>query len=177
MKWLREDLKSDKWITTRFRMLTAGPRRIPFKNLNNLKNEYRFNFYSNMLIAGLACWPLGVLVGKMMMTSSGGVSLAPITALAYNHPDVHPMATTFKRFKRGSFLTCATLGYLIAWKITDDSMLKDELHTRPDMKPFPAMIRPGETDLDPLVYDTIRDQLYKDTKVILPESGLPKLDS
>lgn len=30
--WLQEDLKKDPWITTRFRKLTANPKRVPWKN-------------------------------------------------------------------------------------------------------------------------------------------------
>jgi len=30
--WLREDFKSDPWVTLRFRKFMAGPKRIPWKN-------------------------------------------------------------------------------------------------------------------------------------------------
>jgi hypothetical protein len=38
--WLQEDLKSDPWVTYRFRKFTANPKRVPWKNTRYIKRQY-----------------------------------------------------------------------------------------------------------------------------------------
>ena len=61
--FLQEDFKSDPWITVRFRKFTAGPKRIPYKNMRELHNTYRVNFTINWLLGAAVSWPIAVLIG------------------------------------------------------------------------------------------------------------------
>ena len=42
-------------------------------------------------------------------------------------------------------------GSMVANKYTDDSNIKNQYYTRPDLKPKAAMVKEG-TDYDPVVY-------------------------
>lgn len=40
MDFLANDLRSDPWLTYRFRKYMAGPKRIPWKNSYEIKKDY-----------------------------------------------------------------------------------------------------------------------------------------
>jgi hypothetical protein len=44
MDFLANDLRSDPWITYRFRKYMAGPKRIPWKNSRTIKKEYSYSY-------------------------------------------------------------------------------------------------------------------------------------
>jgi len=41
MDFLAEDMRSDPWLTIRFRKYMAGPKRIPWKNSRETKSDYK----------------------------------------------------------------------------------------------------------------------------------------
>ena len=71
--WLKEDLKTDPFVTPRFRKYAAGPKRIGWKNKREIIYQYKTTFAAHWLLGSALCWPLGVLVGRRMKHYSGGV--------------------------------------------------------------------------------------------------------
>ena len=55
----------------------ASPKRWPWKNQRDIKHQYQFTFFTNFMIGGLLTWPIGVLVGRAMTKTSGGVPMVP----------------------------------------------------------------------------------------------------
>ena len=103
-----------------------------------------------MVGAGLS-WPLAVLIGRRGMVSQGGVAAVPIQRWVHDWPNVNPTRTTWKFFRRYSGCTMIVAGYIFARTYTDDSPMKNEYYTRPDLKQKAAMVKEG-TSYDPVVY-------------------------
>jgi len=57
------------------------------------------------------------------------------------HPAVYPNAISNKLFKRRFYFVWIGLASAFAFARTDDSILRNEFYTRPDLKPFPAMVK------------------------------------
>jgi hypothetical protein len=51
------------------------------------------------------------------------------------------MRTTHKFFRRYSLVTMCIGGFALARYMVDDRTLNDQFYTRPDFKPFPAMVK------------------------------------
>lgn len=62
--WLQNDLKSDPWVTYRFRKYTANPKRIPWKNMRELKRQYQYNFVVTWIGGAILTWPIAAWIGK-----------------------------------------------------------------------------------------------------------------
>jgi len=119
----------------------SGPKRHGFKNLAHLKRDYRNQYWFNFFMGAAVSWPLAILIGRRMTRSQGGVAVVPLQRFVHDHPNVHPMRTTQRYFKRWSFFTMFLCGTLAARYFTDDSMLNNDWYTRPDLKPKMAMVR------------------------------------
>lgn len=133
------------------RKLMAAPKRVPWKNYRQLRDDYRRQWLLNFMFGAAVSWPLAVLVGRRAMVSQGGVAAVPIQRWVHDWPNVNPTRTTWKYFRRYSALTCMVVGCCVANKFTDDSALKNQYYTRPDLKPKAAMVK-QPTDYDPVVY-------------------------
>ena len=62
--WLQEDFKKDPIVTYRFRKYMAGPKRIPWRNMRELKRQYQYNFLVTWMGGSILAWPLAVLIGR-----------------------------------------------------------------------------------------------------------------
>lgn len=85
-------------------------------------------------------YPFAVLVGRRWMRSPGGVPAVPYQRWIEEWPNVWPNQATFRAFRRATFVTVCVGGFLFAHYMTDYSHMKNPWHTRPDFKPFPAMV-------------------------------------
>jgi hypothetical protein len=148
---LQDDLKSDRWLTMRPRKLMSNPKRVPWKNYRTLRDDYRRAWLVNFFIGAGLAWPVAVLVGRRATVSQGGVAAVPIQRWIHDWPNVNPMRTTWKYFRRYSALTCMVAGCVVANKFTDDSALYNQYYTRPDLKPKAAMVKES-TDYDSVAY-------------------------
>ena len=146
MNWLQEDIKSDPWLTLRYKKFMANPKRVPFKNMLTLKQEYRREFYYNFAFGALLGWPLAVLVGKRAQTYQGGVAVVPYQRWVHDFPNVHPMRTTWRFFRRWSLATCALSGYTFARYMGNESTMANQWYTRPDLKQKAAMVKDDSYD-------------------------------
>ena len=77
MDFLAADLRSDPWITYRFRKYMAGPKRIPWKNQYEIKKNYQKIFLMNWLTGAAIFWPIACIFGRRMKYYQGGVPVVP----------------------------------------------------------------------------------------------------
>lgn len=141
MEWLKQDLKSDPWLTHRFRKYTANPKRVPWKNSKQLKRQYQFTFATHWFVGACLSWPLAAAIGRSYKATSNGV---PVTAYSRANPwflKLEPGRTARIYFRWYSALAAIGLGYAFA-RLTTDAEQKDynQLYNRPDLKPFAAMV-------------------------------------
>lgn len=99
------------------------------------------------MIGAAASYPFAILVGKRMMRFQGGVPVFPNQRWIEDWPNVRANRTTNRFFRRYTVLTCLVGGFVLGRVMADDSILNNEYYTRPDLKPFPAMVK------DPIGYD------------------------
>ena len=78
--------------------------------------------------------------------------MVPLNQWVPDHPDVHPMRTTHKFFRRYSLLTMAIGGFMLARYKVSDAPLNDQYYTRPDFKPKAAMVKDQSMYYDEEVY-------------------------
>ena len=156
--WLQEDFKSDQWLTYRFRKSTANPKRIPWKNMRQLKRQYQYNIIVHWALGALLTWPVAVSIGKLYQKTWHGVPLVPMNLYKHDFIDVSPSVYSRKLFKRYSLLASLTMGFIFAYNVVqDDGFRSDKYKNRPDMKPYPAMVKQD----DDITTQTMYQSLYK----------------
>ena len=75
--WLAEDLRSDPWLTHRFRKYTAGPKRVPWKNYREISWQHKTRTAVAWLFGSAMLWPISIAVGRRMKHYQGGVGVVP----------------------------------------------------------------------------------------------------
>lgn len=157
--WLQEDLKSDPWVTYRFRKYMAGPKRIPWKNMRELKRQYQYNFLVSWIAGAIISWPLATYIGRRYQRTNLGVPLVPMQWYKHDFINVSPGAFARRQFRLKGFGAAAVLGWCFAYYTTDrDGWRSDKHKTRPDLKPYPAMVKQDEDDI---TQETMQRALYK----------------
>lgn len=150
---LQDDIRSDPWVSIRFKKYMAGPKRVPFKNHMQLKKQWRSEFWLWFFIGAAACWPLAIVIGRRSMTSVGGVALAPRQRWVHDWPNVHPNRTTFRVFRRYALGVMIIGGTIAGRSMADMSKMENSWYTRPDLKPKAAMVDDDEvTHYDNVAY-------------------------
>ena len=118
----------------------AGPKRIPWKNMSELKAQYREQYWTCFFIGAALSWPLAILVGRRASMYQGGVAVVPYQRCVHDHPNVHPTRTTFRFFRRYALITMFVTGTLMGRQFANDKALKNNFYNRPDFKPKAAMV-------------------------------------
>ena len=90
LEFLADDFRSDRWATMRFRKLTPGPKRIPWKNCKELDKQHRSALLYHFFIGAALSWPLGVAIGRRMRVYQGGVPIVPYQRFIHDFPKVEP---------------------------------------------------------------------------------------
>ena len=129
----------------------ASPKRYPFGNRTSILNRYRSEFLGHMMVGAALSWPLAVAIGRRAQRYQGGVAIVPYQRWVQDHPNTYANRTTKKYFRRYAFYTCVASGFLYARYMVNDLPLKNQFYTRPDLKPFPAMVKDDPT-YDKVVY-------------------------
>ena len=111
MDFLEESLRSDPWITVRFRKYMAGPKRLPWKNYKDMLGAYRWNFTVNWAIGTAISWPLAVLIGRRMKRFKGGVPVVPMQRFNEDWPNVQPATHARRTFYYWGFGSALIMGY------------------------------------------------------------------
>lgn len=150
---------SDPWITYRFRKYTAGPKRWPWKNQREVKRQYQYTFLANAMLGAFLTAPVAVWVGRRAQRYQGGVPIVPQQRWVHDFPNVDPGYLTRKIFKKYFFGTCIVGGFLFSYMTVDgDHQKKDAWYSRPDLKPFPAMVPRDQLDV---TYRSVLDAHYQ----------------
>lgn len=137
----------------------AGPKRVPFKNKQILKGQYRTEYWANFLIGATIAYPFAIFMGNRAQRYQGGVPVVPIQRFVDDWPNVQASRTTWKFFKRYAFGTSFVIGTIYAQYKTDDSILNDNWYTRPDFKQKAAMVKES-FDYDDNVYQQLLEKNY-----------------
>ena len=159
MDFLQADMKSDPWVTYRFRKYTANPKRIPWKNQRKLKRQYQFTFATNWAIGSILAWPVAAMFGRSMKTTAGGVPMIRLNRVVHDFPHSEPGLVARKTFRYYSFMASAALGYMFARYFTDvKGKANNEWFSRPDLKPYAAMVKvPGD---ESALHSSMRESQY-----------------
>ena len=159
MEWLKDDLREDPWITFRFRKYMANPKRWPWKNYRECRDNWRYNLFRNWMWLAVLLWPAAILMGRRARHYQGGVPVVPYQRFIHDWPNMKPGHQSQKWFWRYFSGTLVIGGGLIAYFITNDDMLKNNWYTRPDLRPFPAMVE-NPTEYDKDQFDQVMQQNY-----------------
>ena len=151
---------NDKWISMRPRKYMAGPKRIPYKNLLELRTEYRIEYAQWFLLGAAVSWPIACMIGNRAQRYQGGAGVVPYQRAVEEWPNVHATRTTRKFFRRYAFGTCFIVGNLLAGYMTDTSRLSNEWYTRPDLKPKAAMVKDDSMLYEADVVNQMKQQHY-----------------
>ena len=117
----------------------AGPKRWPWKNQLAQKKEYQSQFFTAMVLGFLLSWPLGVFFGKKAQTREFGVPKVPLQKYLHDFYNLDPAFHARRVFRRTFFVTCSLGGIGFAY-LTVENKNKNPWYSRPDTKPFPAMV-------------------------------------
>lgn len=88
----------------------------------------------------------------------GGVPAFPINRFVHNWQNVQPYQQSKIVFRKWSVLSSLAVGYVYAYFMTDMSSLRNEWFTRPDFKPYPAMVK--KEGLVKMQEDFMMEKLY-----------------
>lgn len=64
--WLAEDLRSDPWVTHRFRKYMAGPKRVPWKNYREIRWNHKARTWLCWIFGSAMLWPVSIAIGRRM---------------------------------------------------------------------------------------------------------------
>jgi len=147
----------------------AGPKRWAWKNTHYIENSYKFTFWTNACIGAVLTSPFAVWIARRMQRNQGGVPSVPYLKYGYDFVNLDPGHFTRKTFRFYFASVCFIGGYLFASYTVDSNILKDPWFTRPDLKPFPAMVPKDELDVTERTmleaqYQTYRNEKYAETK-------------
>ena len=93
-----------------------------------------------MGIGAILSWPIGVLVARRTQKNTGGVPQLPYQRFFHDFYNVNPTYVARKKFRINFYATILFGGFLFAHLTTDRNYTKDFWHSRPDFKPYPAMM-------------------------------------
>lgn len=140
MDFLEKSFKEDAWLTPHFHKYTAGPKRIPWKNSQEIQTQYAINFYVNWAMGAILSWPVAVMIGRRMKQTPGGVPAFPVQRLVDDWPNVEPARHARRTFFFWSVGTSMVAGYFFAKWYCDGTGALNVWHNRPDLKPHAAMV-------------------------------------
>lgn len=147
----------------------ASPKRWAWKNAHYIENSYKFTFWTNACIGAVLTSPFAVWIARRMQRFQGGVPSVPYPKYGFDFVNLDPGHFTRKTFRFYFASICFIGGYLFASYTVDSHIMKDPWFTRPDLKPFPAMVPKEELDITERTmleaqYQTYRNEKFAETK-------------
>src|SRR5450830_1789830 len=114
-------------------------------------------------------WPLAVWVARRMQRYQTGVPLIPYNRFVHDFVNVEPSALSRKTFRTWFGLVVFAGGCAFANMTTSENQKRDAWYTRPDLKPFPAMVPKETMDITERTmiethYQSYRNKAYADDK-------------
>ena len=137
---LENEFKSDPWVTHRFRKYMAGPKRWAFKNVREMKNDFQANFGVNFMIGFLLMWPVSIFLARRQKVLGTGVPSIPYNRFVHDFINLDPAYHARRVFRTRFFAFGSLGGVMFAYCFTGRYPIGNEWISRPDMKPFPAMV-------------------------------------
>jgi len=104
-------------------------------------------------------WPAAMFIGRSAQTSRGGVPIVPTQRWIHNWPNVHPMRSTWRMYRRWVAYTLIVGGTLVAQSWHTRSYMRNDFYSRPDLKPKAAMVNSQNT-YDEIAYQQVLEQNY-----------------
>lgn len=147
MDFLAEDMRKDPWIHWRYHKYMAGPKRIPWRNSYEIKNDFKREWWTNFVIGGMLFWPFACAIGRRAKSTRGGVPTVPVNTFIHDHPNLDPTRYSFTTWLYYTLLSSGLAGYCFAHYFTDRKRMSNGFYNRPDLKPFPAMVPQDENDV------------------------------
>ena len=147
MDFLAEDMRKDPWIHWRYHKYMAGPKRIPWRNAYELKNEFKHEWWRNFIIGGLLFWPLACAYGRRRKSTQTGVPIVPMNTYIHDFPNLDPTRASFVTWIWYTLMSTSIAGYAFATYFTDRKRMDNRFYNRPDLKPYPAMVPQDENDV------------------------------
>ena len=145
--WLKEDMKSDPWVTFRFRKYMASPKRIPWKNQRQLKHQHQWTFIINWMIGSALFWPVATMIGRYNKTSRAGVPAVHLNRFVHDFPKLDPGRTARHYFRWYAVGSSVLAGMIFSLSVTNsDFRCSNAWYNRPDLKPYPAMVKSEQAD-------------------------------
>jgi hypothetical protein len=92
----------------------AGPKRWPWKNARETKNQYQFTYWTNFLLGTVLTAPFAIWVARRSKTYQGGVPIVPQQRWIHDFINVDPGHLPRKQFRLWFFGTCFVGGWLFA---------------------------------------------------------------
>lgn len=147
----------------------AGPKRWGWKNQREVKNQYQYTFLFNMCIGSALTYPFAVWVSRRMQRYQGGVPLVPYNRYVHDFVNVEPAALARKTFRQYFSIITLTGGFLFAVFTVHQNQKNDAWFSRPDIRPFPAMVAKETMDITERTmyethYQSYRNKAYADEK-------------
>jgi predicted nucleic acid-binding protein len=68
----------------------AGPKRWPWKNAREIKNQYSFTYWTNFVIGCVLTSPFAIWVGRRSKHYQGGVPIVPQQRWIHDFINVDP---------------------------------------------------------------------------------------
>ena len=164
-----EEFRNAPWVTLRFRKFMANPKRWAWKNQRETKNQYQFTFWTNAMIGGFLTVPLAVWVGRRAQKYQGGVPIIPYQRFVHDFVNLDPGYHTRKTFRWYFFGTCFIGGLSFAYYTVRENIKNDGWYSRPDTRPFPAMVPRESMDVTERTmleshYQSFRNKQYAENK-------------
>ena len=85
----------------------------------------------------------------------------PYQRFVDDHPNIAPGRTVRKFFRRWQIGTAFFMGNLFARIYTDETPLNNRWYTRPDLKPYPAMVKDSSEYYDN-AYQQLLEKNYRE---------------
>ncbi len=164
MDFLEESFRSDPWLTVRFRKYMAGPKRIPWKNARDIQASYRWNFAVHWALGSALFWPVAVLIGRRMKRFKGGVPVVPQQRFNEDWPNVQPATLARRTFYYWGFGSSIAFGYVFAKYMVNQDAQRNMWYNRPDLKPYPAMVKDEREKTRDITQETMKTSLYASEK-------------
>ena len=104
-------------------------------------------------------WPLAMAAGRRAQHSATGVPVYPVQRWIHNWPNVHPMRSTWRMYRRYVAYTLIIGGTFVAQSWHTRHYMRNDFYSRPDLKPKAAMVK-SQNMYDEVAYQQLLEQNY-----------------
>lgn len=164
MKFLEESIRTDPWISLRYKKYMASPWRLYYKKKIEQRNEYYKTFLINFLISTTLSWPIIIYLSKKRMVTSAGIPITKVLPSDIFNPQFKMIFTnarnkyTRRAFFYGIFKYSFLAGVIGGYLFTDREFFNNELNARPDLGQFRSMIE--VPDKERKVFEAFGDDYF-----------------